>query len=442
MSEAIFKRMEAAKVVKEGTRDYRIKMFLGKAIRLKPVYGDVGLELEIEGDDLPGPDHVRAGDIPVDTGFPLLTEQTARHWVATKDGSLRGDNFEYITSGPIKVAEVEPMLVGLWEQFEKAGSKLQLSNRCSTHVHLNFSMFSPKPITSMIALWSMVEEVATNWCGDQRVSNPFCLRVKDSLATVEQWTEHLEGRAPEWGQGLKYNSMNLKPLWDRGSIEFRCLRGAENPDMVIQWVKFLWALRTEAHTTYGNPMKLASDVSAMSAYGVIDRIIRDHDLLGLWTEMLAIPDNEDVPDKVRKGFLLVQPLLFGTNWDIVPEREEAGEVVETELLKAERDARAANWALAQERLKNPFADEDEEEDIDPIDREFEPEEAPRRRARAVAGMQPEPIPLHDPQWNFEQGRFEDARVMPPIPVENPAVAAALAELAGGGFGEVEDEGEN
>lgn len=316
MSEAIFERMRNASNSKFERDNARSKMLLQKPVAPRKIIGDVGLELEIEGVNLPG-------------FIDYTTPVTAVAWKAENDGSLRGENHEYITNGAVKIVEVEGALSALWMAFSKNGSKLQLSNRCSTHVHLNCSMLSPKPITSLICLYAIVEEAVTHWCGESRVSNPFCLRIVDSSSTVETWEDYLSGDRVEFSNGMKYNSLNLKPLFNMGSVEFRALRGADNPDIVLKWVNFLWALREEARTTYQNPLKLAQDVSARGVLGVIEGIVDKHGLQDFWKEVRDHELNGHMLDQtLRRGFLLIQRLLFSVKWDSVPDREENGEAPE------------------------------------------------------------------------------------------------------------------
>jgi hypothetical protein len=269
MSSKILERMRQSASVNVDTGNREVVRFLRKNASPRRSAGDVGLELEIEGRNLP-------------SFIRTLSPELAIGWKAEKDGSLRGENHEYITNGPIKMAEVEPMLAGLWNAFKEKGSKLKLSNRCSTHVHVNCSMLTPKPITSFIALYGMVEEAVTYWCGQDRVSNPFCLRMCDTPATIREWTKRLRGDMAEFGNGMKYNALNLKPLFMMGSVEFRSLRAVEDYTVILKWVRFLWALREEARTTYQNPARLAQEVSARGALGVIEAIIAKHDLEEFW----------------------------------------------------------------------------------------------------------------------------------------------------------------
>ena len=87
--------------------------------------GEVGLELELEA----------SNNLPprVDTNVKGVG------WVAHADGSLRHGGLEYTLSAPCPREDVEPLLYGLFDEIKAYKTKLKLSTRCSTHVHVNVS---------------------------------------------------------------------------------------------------------------------------------------------------------------------------------------------------------------------------------------------------------------------------------------------------------------
>lgn len=344
MSEAILKRMQDASAAREAQADNRIAQFLRRPVAPRAVRGDVGLELEIEANGLP-------------PFVDYVTPETCIAWGQHRDGSLRGECTEYVVEGPVNIEEVDGALDGLFDAFKNSKTKLLLSNRCSTHVHLNFSYMTPRPITSFVALWTIVEEAVTNWCGHHRVSNPFAMRAVDSAATLELWEAILDGQPlVKFGADqrdrehrYKYNALNLLPLWQYGSIEVRSLRGAEKRKMVKVWVKFLWALREEARTTYQNPMTIAQQVSANDALGLIEGIIERHDLGDFWREVVEHPDNGELRAMMRRGFLLIQPMLFGPKWELGKDGEEAARLPEDGQARREREQRQRDRQMMIER---------------------------------------------------------------------------------------------
>src|SRR5690606_16237709 len=112
------------------------------------------------------------------------------------------------------------------------GTVLDLSNRTSTHVHLNASTLLCNQITSIFILWSTFEEALISWCGEARTTNHFCLSLKDSSSTADLWRQYLrDGYVPD-GRGYKYSAFNFLTLFDKGSLEIRCAPAFNNPEKV------------------------------------------------------------------------------------------------------------------------------------------------------------------------------------------------------------------
>lgn len=418
MSEAIFERMRKAHDKAAERKAERVKRFIGRPIAQYRCIGDVGIEIEVEGRNLP-------------RVIKYISPETGVVWTNHDDGSLRGENNEYVTGGAIKIAEVEPMVKALWDAFEAQGSKVKMSNRCSTHVHVNCGILTPKPITSLIALYGILEEAVTNWCGPDRVSNPFCLRMKDSRTSLEMWEELCTGENAVFEKHRnKYNALNLEPLWKQGSVEFRPMRGAEGPEHVIGWVRLLWALREAARTRYQNPLTLAMQVSARGVRALIEEIIEENALGDTWKSIVEHPANGNLDNLLREGFLIVQPLLFSTQWDVVEDREEEGYMEPDVFEKAKIAERIERFNNPEENAElgnmnvNEFIDAEEDAPVpramwvEPV--AAAPRHAParalpddrRRRAERFLMEHPELRPAedqgfgqHDQDWFVEELLF-------------------------------------
>lgn len=106
-------------------------------------------------------------------------------WNIHNDGSLRSPDGitpggrEYVLASPAPREEVRPLLDQLFKTFDDTGARIILSNRTSTHVHINISDLKINQIVSFMVLWNVFEEALVNWCGEERVGNLFCLRTKD-----------------------------------------------------------------------------------------------------------------------------------------------------------------------------------------------------------------------------------------------------------------------
>lgn len=228
----------------------------------KHVEGCVGLELEIEGRDLPQP-----GEFPRTMSCPT----TGARWSGHADGSLRGENLEYVLDRPASIEGAADLVERLFLFFREKGTKLTLSNRCSTHVHLNVSNWKVNQISAFLALWSAVEPALIEWCGIERKSNHFCLGIEDTTAVLDSWATFLETGRIDFPNGQKYTALNPLHLFDFGSLEVRCGRAPDNARDVINWTKLLWALRELVAEEFNNPASVAELVSMERASGILRR---------------------------------------------------------------------------------------------------------------------------------------------------------------------------
>lgn len=264
--------------------------------------GTIGLELEIEGNRLPS------------TGYleKIVGSKTRAGWNATTDGSLRGEALEYVLTRPCDVSELPTLVDGLWDVFKARDTTINNSNRCSTHVHINMGGKKVNEATSVLALWATFEEALINWCGEERKTNHFCLGTKDAQSTVAAWQTLLKTGSRPTDRGLKYSALNILPLWNYGSFEFRCGAAAEEPKKVIQWAQFLHHFVEYACTTYNNPQDLAYALSEQGGETILKEICAKAGLESFADEVIKGVDNFD--RTCMEGFRHVQHLCMGHPW--------------------------------------------------------------------------------------------------------------------------------
>lgn len=183
-----------------------------------------GVECEVEGERLP---HI-ADDV----------------WRTEADGSLR-NGLEYVFDGPLKPKEAKAALEELFNTFKVNRSKLDYSFRTSTHVHVNVRDLEVKQAINIVFLYSLVEDLFTNFCAPHRRGNRFCLRFKDAehlYTTLSGMiTRAYSGRGGDaihvLDQNLtKYSALNLFTLQKYGTLEFRTLEGTNDYDKIVMWL--------------------------------------------------------------------------------------------------------------------------------------------------------------------------------------------------------------
>lgn len=270
---------------------FNIAALYGKRV----VKGDIGVEIEVEGNKF------KKEDIPPP-------------WTYHKDNSLRGeDNAEYVLKAPIEFSRVPEAIDILWKMFQEYGSVLDESNRTSVHVHLNVQKFHLNRLTAFFALYFSVEELLTEWCGDHRVGNLFCLRAKDATAIVSQIKKFIQyGNRYEFRDGMHYAGMNVGALEKFGSIEIRTLRGVNDPNTILDWIGILQRIY-ELSADFPDPRSIPSLLSSEGPLNYLEMVLGDKTAVVKNGIEYSI---EQTRDALYSGIRLAQDLCYCRDWSL------------------------------------------------------------------------------------------------------------------------------
>ncbi len=269
-----------------------IATLLGK----KPIVGEVGIEIEVEGKKLP------------------KSDDTPEPWVYHVDHSLRGaENGEYVLFKPLPFHKVPDALDKLWAVFREKKSKIDDSNRTSVHVHVNCQPFYLNRLTSFMALWFIVEEVLTEWCGEHRVGNLFCLRAKDAPAITRYIKDFIvnDGQTV-LNEVLHYAGLNASALKKYGSVEIRTLRGCSDPRVIQDWVDIIHRLY-DLSGDYPDPRDVCTGLSSLGPVAFFNNILghKAKTVLG----QLNLTENQ-LSNSVYEGCRIAQDLCYCREWDL------------------------------------------------------------------------------------------------------------------------------
>jgi hypothetical protein len=164
------------------------------------------------------------------------------HGVAmTEDPSLRqyqGRAYEFITK-PItqeKAVEIHDNLYNKGK-LEFAGDPT--SDRCSIHVHVNFSDLTMAKTRQFILLYALLEPLFFQMTDETRQNNIYCVPLSFTPLNKYYPYENLGMLVERWS---KYTAFNLLPLGKQGSIEFRHLQGTANNAVFAGWVEAIHRL--------------------------------------------------------------------------------------------------------------------------------------------------------------------------------------------------------
>lgn len=175
---------------------------------------------------------------------------TGEHWdlphtiEVHEDGSLRNYGKEFITRPLNKEKTLEA-----FEQLHK-GIKFYkpeqaFSQRTSIHVHMNCQPLDEAVVRKVVLFYALYEEAFFRMVDPSRRNNIHCVALTETFLT-NHYRDTLRGMAARWS---KYTALNLLPLKELGTIEFRHMQGHNDPNLLRQWLGVLDRLFVLARTT-------------------------------------------------------------------------------------------------------------------------------------------------------------------------------------------------
>lgn len=252
--------------------------------------GDLGVEIEVEGKNLPIP--------------------SGRMWRCERDGSLRGEeSMEYVLTKPSTIAQVSAALDNLNDSYIAAGSRVDESIRAGVHVHVNCQKLTMKQLYTFMVLYMALENVLLKFCGEWREGNLFCLRCQDAeylLNRLIAATRNGDYIGEFQDNNVRYGSMNVKALGDYGSLEFRAMRSTRDLSLILKWAKILLHLR-EISKEFSTPIDVVRGVSQMGCEKFLRLCLGEHADLFL--------NIESVDDLLFDGVRLSQCVAYCADWD-------------------------------------------------------------------------------------------------------------------------------
>lgn len=200
-----------------------LSLNVAETFGLMKIKGKYGIEIELEGENLPAR---LQGD----------------KWGAKVDGSLR-DGMEYV-SRPTDTPRDDVRLLA--SQLELAGAVINPSYRCSTHIHYNFTGKTFKDVIGIIIAWNIVEPLMLSLMPPGRDGSIFCMSAYDTgdlPVHFSRFCEELKKKFQNAGFHAvcrqKYASLNLTRLNDLGTVEFRIFPPSVDPEAIKKWTKWI-----------------------------------------------------------------------------------------------------------------------------------------------------------------------------------------------------------
>lgn len=156
-----------------------------------------------------------------------------------EDGSLRNNGMEYVS-----LPWPYEWLVEELNKFYKENSisEVNVSERCSVHVHLNCQQLTIPQVHCLLKLYQVLEQVLFQWIGADRNTSIFCVPISETMIhnkVIKSDPAAFLGIIRRW---QKYTAFNLIPLLSLGTVEFRHMSGQATPEKIIQWLAIIGSM--------------------------------------------------------------------------------------------------------------------------------------------------------------------------------------------------------
>lgn len=213
--------------------------FMGCRLREGRVFG---VEIEVEGENLPQRETELVTHDP-DEDYPEYEEVDRTPelgaWEIHAEGSIKGA--EYVLKEPLPLSESLDAVGWLFNTLRTEWhAVIYDSPRTSVHVHVNASDWSWDQLRKALPLLAVAEPFLVEISGKHRKGNLFCL---SRLDAPFGWTPIINAICGKHYNGdTHYSGINFAPLWRKGSIEFRMMRGLTEAADVVDWLVTLDSL--------------------------------------------------------------------------------------------------------------------------------------------------------------------------------------------------------
>ena len=186
--------------------------------------GDVGIEVEME------------------LRRPLNgLEMFDGAWRIEHDGSLKVNGNEFVLKKPIIFSSVTETLDTLKSCLAHNKVSILPSIRAGVHVHLNMQQSTLKQVFNFLACYYPMETALTRFCGNGREGNLFCLRARDANGVIQTLEQVMKTGDIAYldTDDLRYSALNLRSLFNYGTLEFRALATTPDLGLIPIWCQMI-----------------------------------------------------------------------------------------------------------------------------------------------------------------------------------------------------------
>lgn len=234
----------------------------------------VGVEIELEGL----------------SGFHSVWQSEMKGnglWNIVKDGSLRDHGLEFIMSTsdnqPLKGGDITRAMLRfkkVMRLYKEAGNPPpSCSVRTSVHVHIDVRDLMASQLKKFFLLYSVFEDTFYKWADPNRKESNYCRSLEFNSDIVERMSAIMnmnEGNASHLNHhmmhGNKYDACNYLSVKQRGSVEFRLMRGTYDTSLILKWINLLLCLKLAAQDDSIIIHSFPDDMSQRGLGTLIDQV--------------------------------------------------------------------------------------------------------------------------------------------------------------------------
>jgi hypothetical protein len=148
-------------------------------------------------------------------------------WECKNDGSLKIAGVEFV-SVPLSGRQIDCAIKELSHIFDQKQDVLW-SHRTSIHVHVNVTTLTMNQLHAFLMLYGLFEDLYFSMAKPERKANPYCYPVR-SISAYEYTCVKPDS---------KYCALNLAPIKQFGTVEFRHLHGSADWRLLRRWIQLI-----------------------------------------------------------------------------------------------------------------------------------------------------------------------------------------------------------
>ena len=211
--------------------------------------------------------------------WPTTEEYKHFGFTFETDGSLRNNGYEAITA-PTYSKHVPYILSTLFARY-KITQENNYSQRCSTHVHVNCQNLTVAQVKMLCLLYQVLERPLFGFIGHDRQDNIFCVPWSQCNMSHDFATKFMKDPAHTARYWQKYTALNILPLRDRGTVEFRHLEGTCDIKRINDWLNIIGSMvKYACNYSYEDFRNTILEMNSVSNYGAfIEQVLGEFSYL-------------------------------------------------------------------------------------------------------------------------------------------------------------------